>query len=283
MPLDTPRDLWTQINGLTTRYWALGEGAATLLLLHGLGGSVEAWHRNIAGLGAHFSVLAVDLPGCGLSQRPPRYPRDTLGLFADFVRAFLADRRAGPTILVGSSLGGAVALETALRHPGEVRSLVLVDSSGFTTSVAWPLRAASLPGIGELLTRPSREASARSLRGLMADPKVVTEEEIEVAYRLARLPGAQQTFLEMLRVYCSLLGISRREVLRIVRSLPQIAAPVLLIWGDRDPIFPLQTVSSIVTQLPHAQLTVMKGCGHVPFVEQPEEFNALIASFCDHF
>jgi pimeloyl-ACP methyl ester carboxylesterase len=221
----------------------------------------------------------LDLPGCGRSQAPVAYPANTLGFFAATVLG-LMDALGMPTArLIGSSLGGAVALETALAAPGRIECLVLAGSAGFSRQVAWPLRLMSLPGVGEALTRPGREQTALALRSCVADPACITEEDIDQAYALATLPGAQAAFLGMLRVYCSVLGIQRATLRRLARSVPTITAPVLVVWGDRDAIIPVQAAARAVELLPRAALVVFSGNGHLTFVEEPARFADLVEQF----
>ncbi len=272
-------DHWAEIDGLLTRYWEEGNEEPIVCFLHGLGGSIEAWHKTLGMLGAAHHVLAVDLPGCGCTQRPSVFPEDTLGVFAHFVAQFFDMKAHQPGFLVGHSLGGTVALEFALRYPDRLRGLVLVASAGFATDVALPLRLASLPGVGEFVLRPNWKVTERSLRSLAADPAIITEDEIDAAYYLASLPGAQYAFLDLLRVYCDLSGLDRGEVSRIVDGLSRLDLPVLIIWGDRDMIIPIDAASVAMARLPMARMVVLEGCGHVPMIETPLTFSALVELF----
>jgi pimeloyl-ACP methyl ester carboxylesterase len=278
LPLSTPEDRWLQLSGIHARYWRCGSGSP-LVLLHGIGGSLEAWHRNIPALSAGYEVVALELPGCGRTSAPPVYPTDTLGMFAQFVGAELDQLDLTRTVMVGSSLGGAVAIEYALRFPQRVDALILVSSAGMSTDIGWPLRFLAIPGLGEWLSRPSRVTSERSLRGIVADPEVITDDEIDTAHQLAQLPGAQHAFLSMLRVYCSFFGLRRSEIKRIVNGLSRIDAPVLLIWGDRDVIVPVDSMQTALRHLRQAQAAILPGAGHLPYVEQPEAFNRLLLDF----
>jgi pimeloyl-ACP methyl ester carboxylesterase len=278
LPLSTPEDHWLHLSDIHARYWRCGDGPP-LVLLHGIGGSLEAWYRNIPALSAGHEVVALELPGCGRTSAPPVYPRDTLGMFAQFVGAELDQLGLTRTVMVGSSLGGAVAIEYALRFPQHVDALILVSSAGMSTDIGWPLRFLAIPGLGEWLSRPSRVTSERSLRGIVADPEVITDDEIDTAHQLAQLPGAQHAFLSMLRVYCSFFGLRRSEIKRIVNGLNRIDAPVLLIWGDRDAIVPVDSMRTALRHLRQAQAAILPGAGHLPYVEQPEAFNRLLLDF----
>jgi pimeloyl-ACP methyl ester carboxylesterase len=279
MPLVTPENRWLQLSDMTARYWRCGDGSPTLVLLHGIGGSLEAWHRNIPALSASHEVIALELPGCGRTSAPPVYPKDTLGMFAEFVRQELDQLGVERAVFVGSSLGGAVAIEYALRFPQQIEALILVSSAGMDTKIGWPLRFLAVPGLGEWLSRPSRIAAERSLRGIVADPSVITDDEIDAAHELAQLPGAQRAFLSMLRVYCNFFGIRRNEVRRIIKGLGGINLPVLLVWGDRDSIVPVGSLQTALRHLQQAQSAILPGTGHLPYVEQPEAFDRLLLNF----
>lgn len=278
MALATPEDRWLELAGIKARYWRSGSGPP-LVLLHGIGGSLEAWYRNIPALSAGHEVIALELPGCGRTTAPPVYPKDTLGMFAQFAADELDQIGVQRAVWVGSSLGGAVAIEYALRFPQRVEALILVSSAGMSTDIGWPLRFLTIPGLGEWLSRPSRVTSERSLRGIVADPAVITDDEIDTAFQLAQLPGAQHAFLAMLRVYCSFFGLKRSEIKRIVGGLGQIEVPVLLVWGDRDVIVPVESMQTALRHLRQAQAAILPGAGHLPYVEQPEAFNRLLLEF----
>ena len=273
------KDRYLVVDGLRIRYWQAGETGHNLILIHGLGGAVEVWRRVLPELARHHRVVAFDMPGCGRSQAPSSYPADTLGFFAATVLGVMDALGMATARLVGSSLGGTVAIETALRSPARVDSLVLVGSAGFTYRVAWPLRAMSIPGLGELLTRPQRARTALALRSCVADPTTVTEGDVDQAYDLACLPGAQSAFLNLLRVYCNALGLQRSTLRRLASAVPTIAAPVLVVWGDRDAIIPIQSAGRAIELLPESALVVFAGCGHLTFVEEPVRFARLVEDF----
>ena len=275
-------DRYLVVNGLRIRYWQAGDDGPNLVLIHGLGGAVEVWRRVIPGLARHHRVVALDLPGCGHSQPPAAFPADTLGFFASTVLGLMDALGMATTQVVGSSLGGTVAIRTALAAPERVQGLVLVGSAGFTHRVAWPLRLMSLRGAGELLTRPQRAHTAVALRSCVADPAAVTEYDIDQAYALASMPGAQDAFLALLRVYCRADGLRRDTLRELAADMPTIKAPVLLVWGDRDAIIPFQSAKRARALLPESALVVFAGCGHLTFVEQPVRFVRLVENFVDN-
>ena len=181
--------------------------------------------------------------------------------------------------IIGSSLGGAVALEFATRWPEKVASLLLVGPAGMTGDVAWPLRLMALPGLGELMTRPDRARTAQALRQCVADPAVIDDQDIDRAYAMACLPGAQDAFLRLLRVYTSVRGGDRTELRRLQSGMGKIQAPVLVVWGAEDRILPASAATTALTYLPNAALIICAGKGHLIFVEEPTWFNEKVQQF----
>ena len=141
------------LRGVNVNYVEAGEGPA-ILLLHGLGTSLVTWSRNIAPLvEAGFKVLALDLPGCGDSDKPKYLSYDPVAgawLIQQFISALGVERLS----LVGNSAGGLIVSLFALSYPEKVDRLVLVGSGGLGYRVSWFLRIASLPVLGDLIYHP---------------------------------------------------------------------------------------------------------------------------------
>lgn len=274
-----PTDRFVEIDNLRLRYWLEGDEGPNLVLIHGIGGAVNVWRKQFEGLAHTHRVLAVDLPGCGRSAIPPLYPPDTLRLLAAAVRGVMQAAGMASATIVGSSLGGAVAVEFAFRWPELAASLVLIGPAGMTHKVAWPLRLVTLRGVGEALTLPDRARTAQAIRQCVADPASVAEEDIDRAFAMATLPGAQDAFLRLLRTYATITGLDRRELRRLQAAMHTIHAPVLVIWGAQDRILPVTAAQSALAHLPNAGLIVRPESGHLVFVEDPGWFNAAIAEF----
>jgi 4,5:9,10-diseco-3-hydroxy-5,9,17-trioxoandrosta-1(10),2-diene-4-oate hydrolase len=274
-----PEDRFVEIERLRLRYWLEGETGADLVFIHGIGGAVDVWRRQFEHLQGTHRMLALDLPGCGRSAIPAPYPPDPLRMLAAAVRGVMQAVGMERATLVGSSLGGAVAVEFAMRWPEMVSSLVLIAPAGMTHQVAWSLRLMTLPGVGELLTRPSRARTAQAIRQCVADPAGVEEDDIDRAFAMASLPGAQAAFLRFLRAYASLFGLDRREVQRLRQGMRAVQAPTLLIWGGRDRIIPLSAAYVALENFPNAGLIVRPESGHLVFVDEPAWFNRTLVEF----
>jgi len=277
--MQLPVDRYAVVEGLRLRYWLEGEDGPHLVLIHGIGGSVDVWRKQFEHLPRTHRVLALDLPGCGRSAIPTAYPSDALHMLATAVRGLMQQVGMEQATLIGSSLGGAVTVEFAMRWPELVASLVLVGPAGMTSKVAWPLRLMSVRGVGELLTHPDRARTAQAIRQCVANPAAVTESDIDRAFIMANLPGAQAAFLRLLRVYTGLRGVDRCELLRLHAGMRTIHVPVLVIWGDQDRILPVSAAANARMHLPNAGLVIRPQRGHLVFVEEPEIFGQMVAEF----
>lgn len=252
-----------------------GSGPA-VLLLHGGSGGAGNWYRLIRELGTHARVIVPDLPGFGHSADIPVAP--PLGIQATRCMVQLLDRLdVARADVVGTSFGGLAALQLARHFPERVRRLVLIDSAGLAAEAPtlfwWATRSLLAP----LLLRPSRRGTRWALRHLLTSSRLPAEHERAlVAYLAASarahgqwLPGALRAFLQ---------GRAQREWLSPAQ-LAAIAAPVLLLWGERDRFFPVEQASAALQALPHGELQVLPGIGHSPNWEAPEELLAAMSRF----
>ena len=111
-----PQDQYTQVQGHAVRYWTQGDTGSTVLLLHGISCSVLEWEHTIAALATQHRVIALDLLGCGLSDKPLDADYDMLSQ-AKFVLAFMDAMGLNAVSMVGNSMGGCIALECAAMVP----------------------------------------------------------------------------------------------------------------------------------------------------------------------
>lgn len=257
------------MRGCRLHYLERGSGPP-VLLVHGLGAAAHVWDAvELPG-----RAVAVDLPGCGGSQprHEPQGPAMLAGLLADFADEVLGDERFA---VVGHSLGSLVAAELALLRPGRVRAAVFIDLPLRVPALA---RLPALPLVGELvfglwsLGPVSRAAIRLYLGFLFGDRRKVTEATVEAYLRAASCPGYFPSVLAGLR---GLAGWDGEERLR---SLP---VPVAVIWGTKDPIFPLALGRRLAQSLPGASFHPLEGCGHSPPEEAPDEVSAIVGAFLE--
>ena len=257
-----------------------GEGPP-LVLLHALGESALDWRWVLPALAHMHRVYAVDLPGFGYSGKPSA--EYSPAFFTSFVGAYLDALRLERTALVGNSLGGLVALHLALSDPARVSALGLVASAGLGRAVTYALRLPTLPGYGEMAVAWGKTPLGAAQRAwsrvslLFAHPERVPAEWITEQTRLAQLPGFMEATISALRTCVDLGG--QREVL--VNQLPRLQMPTLVIWGERDRVFPYSQGQRAVSCLRQGFLELIPDCGHLAHVERPHRFAAILGEFLD--
>lgn len=269
-------DRYVTLDGVTVRYREAGEGD-TLVLVHGITRSLEDWEDSLVRLARDFHVIALDLIGFGRSDKPD-VPYSMPGL-ARFLRAFLDGVGVGPAIVVGSSLGGAVALQFAAMYPARTLGLVLVGSAGFGRDVSLSLRLATVPGVGEALSTPTRASVALVLRDVFFDASFVTRARIDRELAIARTPGTRRAFLSVVRAFGSWRGVRFEWQDAITKRLRTANVPMLIVWGRQDRILPVTHVKAARARYPHATFHVFDRCGHFPHIERADAFCDLVRAF----
>jgi len=272
------RDLYCSVDGVNTRYWVCGDGPS-VVLIHGLGASVEFWERNIEALGEHFRTYALDLVGFGCTDKPDTQP--SLEVAVRHVIGFLDAQGVQQASLVGNSMGGLIALVAASRFPERVHKLVLVDSAGFGRQVHWMFRVMSLPGVGELClrSRPGRRGMRLVARSMCHDPGTLSDEWLARQAEMLRAPEARRAYLAALRYGVNFWGVRPHIVRQVEESLARLTVPTLILWGREDHMLPLTQGLAGREKITGARLQVWEGCGHVPQLEKPEDFNRLVIAF----
>jgi pimeloyl-ACP methyl ester carboxylesterase len=265
------------IEGLSARYLTAGSGPP-LVLVHGVGTSADEWSWVLPALARDHLVYAIDLPGFDGSTKPPDY---SPAFSARFIGAFLDTLRVERSAVIGNSLGGLVALHLALSDPERVSALVLSDSAGLGRAVNPVQAALSSPGGGELAATWAKTplgAAERALRRglfLFARPWQIPPKWLRDQCRLAQMPNFTEATLASLRANIGVAG--QRELL--IDQLPRLRVPTLIVWGVEDRVFPYSQGKEAVTRLQEASLELIPNCGHLPHVEQPRAFAAIVSRF----
>jgi 4,5:9,10-diseco-3-hydroxy-5,9,17-trioxoandrosta-1(10),2-diene-4-oate hydrolase len=261
------------VGGLRLRCRDEGAGPA-VVLVHGIGASLEYWRYTVPALVDRHRVVAVDLPGCGFSERGPDLPtlEEAADLLLDLLDALEVDRAS----FVGNSMGGLVALETALRGPARVDRLILSNSAGLGREVSLFWRLAALPALGTGLIELNRRFALLGWPNFFFDPD--GEPEIVARCRSwAARSDLTGTIVGAARQGLDLVG-QRPEINRLDR-LPDLQAPTLIVWGARDWVIPVWHGEQAHRLIPDSRLVVFENCGHCPQLEQPHEFNRLAREF----
>jgi pimeloyl-ACP methyl ester carboxylesterase len=272
-----------EVGGLPTHYLTAGTAGPPLVLLHGVGDNAFDWQWVIPTLARTHHVYAPDLPGSGGSAKSLDTDDYSPAFFTRFAAAFLDALEIDRAVVMGNSLGGLVALRLALEEPERVTALGLVSSAGLGREVTYALRLLALPGYGKLAVAWGKRRPGAAQRALgraalvFARPKGAPRKWLKEQYRLARLPGFLEAQLATVRAQVGLKG--QREVL--VDRLAQLERPTLVMWGTRDRVLPYSQAKEAFSRLQKGYLELIPECGHLPQVEQPERFAAILGRFLD--
>ena len=230
-----------------------------VLLLHGWGTSAELFMPIFNGLGAGRRLIAPDLPGFG-GTPPPAEPW-SVDDYAAWLVVLLDRLGVTQCDVIGHSNGGRIGIVLAAEHPELVRRLVLTDSSGIR------------PRHG--LRYRYRVATYKALRRAQ-HATLVPRALRDAAQRRADRRGSDD--------FRAASGTMRGTLVRLVNEdltplLPHVAAPTLLIWGDRDADTPLRDARVMESLIPDAGLVVFEGAGHFAYLEQAARFCTVVDVF----
>jgi pimeloyl-ACP methyl ester carboxylesterase len=268
------------LHGRRVTYIEVGAGPV-LLLIHGMAGSNENWHAVIEPLARRHTVIAPDLPGHGTSA--PGAGDYSLGALAVGLRDLMIMLGHTRATLVGHSLGGGIAMELSYHFPELVERLVLVSSGGLGQEVSPVLRAAALPGADLFIAATARAATKAGSavgRGLAAVGLQPNADVAEVARGYASLVDHDRrtAFLATLRAVVSTRG---QSVDASDRFYLNARLPVLIMWGAQDPIIPAHHAQHAHEAIVGSRLEIFDGVGHLPQIETPGRFVAVLERFIE--
>jgi len=266
------------VHGRSVSYLEAGEGPV-LLLIHGIAGSCENWREVVAPLAHRHTVIAPDFPGHGGSD--PGGGDYSIGALAGGLRDLLLTLGHEHATVVGHSLGGGVAMQLGYQSPEMVERLVLVSSGGLGPEVSPVLRAAALPGADLFIGATAgigQKVGTVVGRGLSAVGLRPSADFAEVARGYASLedPARRAAFLDTLR---AVVGTRGQRVDASDRLYLAEAVPLLIVWGARDSIIPVRHGEDAHRAIPGSRLEVFEDVGHLPQVEAPGRFMAVLERF----
>jgi len=231
------------ISGQCLFYHIVGTGKP-LVLIHGHAASGATWQRVLPFLAQYYQLLVVDLPGYGRSQFSDPW---RLRKIAPLLIHWLQEMRLPPIVLIGHSMGGAIAIHLTASAPDLVERLILVDAAGLPFNVSLPTLAAR--SIGSSFQAGNGSYFPQELRDhIFTSPRILWQSALEVAT-------------------CDLRA-----------ELTTISLPTLIIWGEHDRLLPTLGCE-LHKALPHAQYVTVPHCGHRPMLGQPAVFSQIVLRF----
>lgn len=256
-------DLGNAAGNRTARihYQSYGKGRDALVLIHGWGSNLNFWRDSIPDLAKRNRVIAVDLPGHGLSDKPEvTYSMD---FFARAVAAVLRDAKVERALLVGHSMGTPIARQFYRKYPQKTLGIVIVDGA---------LRPFGdkkiLNGLIAGLRSPSYKETGKQMLAFMAGPRLATEDQQRIQASFQNTP--QQV------VVSAMEGMADDSIW----GADKINVPVLAIMA-KSPFYPADMEQSYRSLAPNLDFQMWEGVGHFLMMEKPKEFNEAVIAFLD--
>jgi 2-hydroxy-6-oxonona-2,4-dienedioate hydrolase len=277
-------------NDVTVRLQEVGEGPV-VIFLHGANTSGSSW-ATLVGRLPGFRCMLLDRPGTGLSEPLETVlDADSLGRFADTLVIDVLDAlRVASAHLVATSFGGYIALRTAAAHP---------DRIGRMVQFSWPvgapiarlpvfMRMMSIPMLGRLFAAvPPNERAVRMMfrrigHGQSLEAGRITREDLDCYLALLRFTDTMRNELAVGRAFISpVRGLDHRLVLPD-SILATIQAPTCFLWGENDPFGNVDTARQLVDRMPNAELELLPGGGHAPWLDDLDHTAKITSAFLSH-
>lgn len=234
----------------------LGRGEV-LLFIHAAGSNGHTWHRQLAAFAEQHSPLAFDFPGHGRSAGTESLK--SIEAYRDCLTALMDRLHLRPSVLIGRSMGGAVAMACALAHPERVRALVLV-----ATAARFTLSDATLTTWKDVM------------RGRTQQPFTAEAFSPKTDFATVREAWVEQVKTDPRVRYFDMLACSRFD---ITARLAAITVPTLIVVGRDDAITPPQCAEILHRGIAGSKLVVIPEAGHMLPSEKPDEFHAVLSEF----
>jgi len=275
------RELWA--NKYATGEFLFNEGGAThyvvkgsgplVILLHGFFFDHNLWCKNIDVLAQNFTVYAVDFFGFGFSSRSPT--RFTYEMYANQLLNFMAALGIRSASIIGQSLGAGVGIYFAAKHPAMLERLILVGSAGLPAPESLVAKFFKLPGVGEILLKlPVNTLRKKMLEDIfVCCPKTITADLFEYLTLHHKISGTIAVMLSIMR--SGVVDKLENEIAELGKS----SVPTLVVWGRQDKAIPLAVGCDLHGLLPGSEMAVVDKAGHLPNLEQADEFNSIVTRF----
>ncbi len=247
-----------------------------LVLIHGWMMSHYYFRPIVAQLAKEHDVIALDLPGHGESDKPsPSEFAYDFAAFAKLVDEIMGKLGVASADVLGASMGGGTALTLAARYPARVRKLVLSAAAAYPPPTL-PLDAklALVPGVGPFVFKNvfgRREFERANRQHAVRDPRSLDTAWLDYYWDRFNRAGARDAFYACMQMLTSLPSENA--------DAARITQPTLLVWGDEDRLVPLSRGKQLGRAIPGARLEVIPACGHMPFIERPEQFLRAVRPF----
>ena len=191
-----------------------------------------------------------------------------------FMNTFNLDR----AVLIGNSMGGAIALKFALQFRQRVSKLVLISSLGLGREIDWSKKILAVFPFLINYSKPSRQGAKAVMNSCVYDARSVPSNWIDMSCQYFKVPNKKRMMKSLIKTNFDLWGQKDEVFKPIISQLQNITAPTLIIWGKQDRVIPVKH-AAVAAQIPHSTVHIFDRCGHWAQVEYPEEFNRITLDF----
>ncbi len=251
------------VNNNKIRYFEGRANGPNLVLIHGLWASAERWFPLLPYLEQQYHLIIPDIIGFGYSDKPViDYSVD---FFVEFFHDLMKSLKMRNFHVIGSSFGGQVAAEYAIRFSDNIQKMILCAPSGVNPRLSTIMNEYLLAMIS-----PNRERITKVFQMMTGSKKPVDSNMIDDF--ISRMTEPNSKFV----VTSVLLNLKKSM---IADNLHKISCPCLVVWGDKDQVISPRYAKIFASLITNCDLVMMKGCGHTPFVEQPKKFSEITCGF----
>jgi pimeloyl-ACP methyl ester carboxylesterase len=268
---------FADVGGINTRYICEGEGPP-LVLIHGIGHSADVFYRNIDALARDYFVIAPDLPGHGFTERMDLAGGAPQPLFVRQLELLLDELGIVTYSVLGSSFGGLLACLMTLSRPSKVNNLIVVGSGGAFHSTDEQRRTLQkvLANATGAMSEPTLESCRSRLAAICYDPNAVAEEILLTQLTSYGLGDRFEAFKSSISGYLASLD---SEDYRVYGRLEAIKSPTMIITGRQDSRASVESHVHAKERIAGAELVILDGCGHLPYMEHVGTFNRIVLEF----
>ncbi|MFO7721408.1 MAG: alpha/beta hydrolase [Gillisia sp.] len=254
-------------NGITIEYSDHGEGE-TLLLLHGLGSTKADWNDQITAFAENYRVIAPDFRGHGNSTKPTSKKEYGVGLCAEDMKLLLQELKINQCMILGFSMGGAVAFEMAVKYPSLLSKMVIVNTAPDFNKLGWLGNKMVLERTLSLKFSGMEPLAKKVARGMFPEEN---QKELRESFYKRAIANDVNAY------YHSFRSLMRWGIGDEIRN---IKIPVLVIASDMD-YTPVSLKESYAKKMLNAKVAVIKNSRHGVTMDQPEDFNRTVLKFID--
>lgn len=262
-----------EIDGLDVHYKDQGKGPV-LLLIHGVVASLHTWDGWYEELKDHYRIIRIDMPGFGITgpnklfAEPIKEHEHLIESILEFLDSFLDEVGIDRCHIAGNSLGGFYAWNYAVHRPDRVEKLILLDPIAYNQSLPYIFWLSNLPGVSYIIKNFGlpRFFIQDNLKRLYGKKERITCDLCDRYWELTMRSGNRDS---LMKVFKTIAELSKSDT--VYQEIKNIKTPVLMAWGTKD-IWSRwkETLGHWKKDLPHAELIMYEGCGHMPMEEIPE-------------